>query len=78
MLELALWKNRLVVNSHKMEANRCQKKMRSDESDVRQQCRVTCGADIVITHVLQYLITVSEDEESESDSDDKSNNSMSS
>jgi hypothetical protein len=76
MLELALWKNRLVVNSHKMEANRCQKKMRSDESDVRQQCRVTCGADIVITHVLQYLITVSEDEESESDSDDKSNNSM--
>jgi hypothetical protein len=77
MLELALWKITLDVNSHKMETNRCQKKMRIDESDVRQQCRVTCGADIVITHVLQYLITVS-DEESDSDSDDESNNSMSS
>jgi hypothetical protein len=78
MLELALWKNRLDVNSHKMETNRCPKKMRSDESVVLWQCRVTCGADIVITHVLQYLITVSEDEESDSDSDDESNNSMSS
>jgi hypothetical protein len=78
MLELALWKITLDVNSHKMETNRCQKKMRSDESVVRRQCRVTCGADIVITHVLPYLITVSEDEESDSDSDDESNNSMSS
>ena len=75
MLELALWKNRLVVNSHKMEANRCQKKMRSDESDVRRQCRVTCGAEIVITHLLPYLITVSEDEESDSVSDNERINS---
>jgi hypothetical protein len=48
VLELALWKNMLDVNSKKMETNRCQKKLRSDESDVRQQCRVTCGADVVI------------------------------
>ena len=48
ILELALWKNMLDVNSKQMETNRCQKKMRSDESDVRQQCRVTCGADVVI------------------------------
>jgi hypothetical protein len=77
MLELALWKITLDVNSHKMETNCCQKKVRSDESVVRWQCRVTCGADTVITHVLPYLMTMS-DEESDSDSDDKSNNSMSS
>jgi hypothetical protein len=75
MLELALWKNRLDVNSHKMETNHCQKKMRSDESDVRRQCRVTCGAEIVITHLLPYLITVSEDEESDSVSDNERINS---
>jgi hypothetical protein len=72
MLELALWKIKLDVNSHKMETNCCQKKMRSDESDVRRQCRVTCGAEIVITHVLPYLMTVS-DEEFDSNSDDASN-----
>jgi hypothetical protein len=56
ILELALWKNMLDVNSKKMETNCCQKKMRSDESDVRQQCRVTCGADVVIGHVMPFLI----------------------
>jgi hypothetical protein len=58
ILELALWKNMLDVNSKKMETNRCQKKMRSDESDLRQQCRVTCGADVVIGHVMPFLIGV--------------------
>jgi hypothetical protein len=58
ILELALWKNMLDVNSKKMETNRCQKKMRSDESDVRQQCRVTCGADVVIGHVMPFLIDI--------------------
>jgi hypothetical protein len=58
ILELALWKNMLDVNSKKMETNRCQKKMRSDESDLRQQCRVTCGADVVIGHVMPFLVGV--------------------
>jgi hypothetical protein len=58
ILELALWKNMLDVNSKQMETNRCQKKMRSDESDVRQQCRVTCGADVVIGHVMPFLIDI--------------------
>jgi hypothetical protein len=58
VLELALWKNMLDVNSKKMETNRCQKKLRSDESDVRQQCRVTCGADVVIGHVMPFLIDI--------------------
>jgi hypothetical protein len=29
-----------------------------EEASVRQQCRVTCGADVVIRHVLPYLISV--------------------
>jgi hypothetical protein len=56
-LELVLWKNMLDV-SHKMETNCCQKKMRSDESDIQQQCRVTCGADVVIGHVMPFLIDI--------------------
>jgi hypothetical protein len=58
ILELALWKNMLEVNSKKMQTNHCQMKMRSDELDVRQQCRVTCGADVVIGHVMPFLIGI--------------------
>jgi hypothetical protein len=58
ILELALWKNILDVNSKQMETNCCQMKMRSDESDVRRQCRVTCGADVVIGHVMPFLIDI--------------------
>jgi hypothetical protein len=39
---------------------------------MRGQCRITCGADVVIRHVLPYLITVA-DEEFESDSEADSN-----
>ena len=56
--------------------------IKTDESNVRRQCRITCGADVVIRHVLPYLITVADDEfesDSEADSnaysDDESNNS---
>ena len=41
------------------------KKIKSDELIIRRQCRITCGADVVIRHVLPYLIAVG-DEESES------------
>ena len=54
ILELALWKNRLDENGHT--TTYCQKKMRTDESSIRSQNRVTCGADVVIGHVLPFLI----------------------
>jgi hypothetical protein len=53
ILELALWKNRLDENGHT--TTRCLKKMRTDESSIQSQNRVTCGADIVIGHVLPFL-----------------------
>ena len=46
----------------------CQRKEKADESILRRQCRITCGADVVIGHALPYLITV-RDEESDSDSE---------
>ena len=80
ILELALWKMSKMSMNVKMAQH--QKKMRTDESSMGGQCRITCGADVVIRHVLPYLITVA-DEEFESDSeadsnaysDDESNNS---
>jgi hypothetical protein len=58
ILELALWKMKMnEKKSHQDIANPSQKKMKSDESSSRQQCSVTCGADVVICHVLQFLIT---------------------
>ena len=64
ILELALWKNRLDENGHTTTC--CQKKMRTDESNIRRQCRFTCGADVVIGHVLPYLIISVADGESDS------------
>ena len=37
-------------------ATQSQKKIKTDESITRQQCRVTCGADVIIGPVLQFLI----------------------
>jgi hypothetical protein len=68
ILELALWKNRLDESGHKRQRNHCKKKMRTDESEIRRQCRITGGADIVIRHILPYLINAA-DEESDSESD---------
>jgi len=47
ILELALWK---IMSCH-------QKKVKTDESSFRRQSRVTCGAGVVIGHVLLFLIT---------------------
>jgi hypothetical protein len=58
LLELALWKIKMnEKKSHQDIATPSQKKMKSDESSIRQQCCLTCGADVVICHVLQFLIT---------------------
>jgi hypothetical protein len=57
ILELSLWK--LKVNDHCLKeiANRRQKKTKTDDSSIRRQCRVTCRADVVIRHVMPYLIS---------------------
>ena len=53
LLELALWMNKMNDREGKERQN---KKMKIEESDVREQCRINCGADIVIQHVLPYLL----------------------
>jgi hypothetical protein len=58
ILELALWKMKMnEKKSHQDIATSSQKKMKSDESSIRQQCRVICGADVIIRVVLPFLIT---------------------
>jgi hypothetical protein len=49
ILELALWKSR-------MNESHLQKKINTDKSSIRRQCRMTCGADVVINLVLLYLM----------------------
>jgi hypothetical protein len=56
ILELALWKSG-------MNASHLQKKTKTDKSSIRRQCRMTCGADVVINLVLPYLMTVAEEEQ---------------
>ena len=68
ILELAVWKLR--INENIPQISHCQKKMKTDESSIRRQCRITCGADVVIRHVLPYLIiTVAEESDSYAESD---------
>jgi hypothetical protein len=55
MLELALWKAKM--NGSKSNNTRGRrKKMKIDEQGLRNQCRISCGSDIVIQHVLPYLL----------------------
>jgi hypothetical protein len=56
ILELALWKMKINEKKSKDVATQSQKKIKTDESSTRQQCRVTCGADVVIGPLLQFLI----------------------
>ena len=51
ILELAMWKNEMNESDTK-------KRKRTEESgsNYRQQCRIGCSADIVIDHVLPYLL----------------------
>jgi hypothetical protein len=70
ILELALWKMRINEESHNEKSTRRQRKGKTDESSVRQHCRVTCGADVVIGRVLPYLLMSTVDQESDSASYD--------
>ena len=57
MLELALWKTKLEESTGQNQGEtRHSKKRKIDDLDFRKQCRVNCGADIVIEHVLTYLL----------------------
>jgi hypothetical protein len=47
------------INDNILEENATghEKKIKIDESSIRQQCRITCGADVIIGRVLPFLIT---------------------
>jgi hypothetical protein len=55
ILEIALWKMKINNNSLEENSTRSQKKVKIEESDIRSKCRITCGADVVIGHVLPFL-----------------------
>ena len=63
MLELALWRKKINEERHSTTQNlgtkRRNKKMKQDKSSLREQCRINCGADIVIErgcHILKIDI----------------------
>jgi hypothetical protein len=58
ILELTLWKMTMNEKSHHKEegTNQHQTKVKIDKSSFRSQCRVTCGADVIIQHVLPFLL----------------------
>jgi hypothetical protein len=64
ILELALWKMKMTMNENIHQEVMCsrQKKVRVDQSEFRRQSRVTCGADVIICHVMPYLIAVAVEE----------------
>ena len=53
VLELALWKAKM--SDIFRGRNRRNRKRKIEDSGLRDQCRINCGADIVIEHVLPYL-----------------------
>jgi len=55
LIELALWKNKLIDYCQERNEKRRIKKMKIEEADLRKQCRVNCGANIIIEHVLPFL-----------------------
>jgi hypothetical protein len=57
ILEIALWKMKINNNCLDENTTRSQKKVKIEESDIRSKCHITCGADVVIGHVLPFLIT---------------------
>jgi hypothetical protein len=70
MLELALWKMR-INDSSLIENATGQKKIKTDEWSIRQQCLVACGADVVIGHMLPFLINTREVEEEAGESSEE-------
>jgi hypothetical protein len=69
ILELALWKMKMNEKSHQDMATQRKKKMKANDSSIRSESRVTCGADVVIGHVLPFMVMARHVEESYSYSD---------
>ena len=74
MLELALWKHKMNDQSRGEKQRRSKKKVKIEESNIREHCRISCGADIVIQHMLPYLVCppVAPSSEDDGNSDDGS------
>jgi hypothetical protein len=74
ILELALWNKRINDTNHQQNWARHQKKIKTEGTSTRQQCRVTCGADVVIGHVMPYLISTGDDDDDDDDDDESLSN----
>ena len=65
LLELALWKAKLdekvdfIINDNSLETKLLQLSI-IESDDTKRECRITCGADIVIKNVLPFLTLPSE------------------
>ena len=57
LIELASWKNKL-EDCNNGGDNRHNKRIKIEESAIREQSRINCGADIVIEHVLPFLLPI--------------------
>jgi len=60
ILELALWKAKVDESKHantssNKDEHHCHKRARIDDLNARKECRVKCGADIIIPDVLSFL-----------------------
>ena len=71
LLDLASWKCKMcTIDGNKKRHN---KKAKIESSDYRETCRISCGANIIIEHVLPYLVSMPDveiDYEFYSDSED--------
>jgi len=47
--------------SHQQKTTCHQKKSKVEGASPQQQCLVTCGADVIIRHVMPYLISTGDD-----------------
>ena len=56
ILELALWNMKMNENIFQQKTIHYQKKIKADESCIRSQNRVACGADVVILHRVPTFI----------------------
>jgi len=57
MIELVLWNNKMDDCFRQQKKTRRSKKMRMDDSDMRKQCRIKCGAEtnIMIRYIMPFL-----------------------
>ena len=65
LLELALWQSKTDESILIMQCNNVgQKRKTKDHTiDVKRQCRISCGASVIIPNVLSYLIVKGEEED---------------